>query len=289
MLVTVSAGAAGELWEVTDEGFDQIATGAFEDSSADGSRVYFISQEGHDPADLDADWDAYEVGPGGYRLLSDPAFGVTDLIEVSDDGQRWLLLSYDALTGDDTDAGSDVWLMRTGEAPELLTGVAEQPLQITASEDASTLFYRTTSAVLPGDADAADDLYRWKPGVGTTLVTPGTGTASVAAMSPAGDRVILSTGMALRRRRHGRGHGPVPLHRGHDVLAPDAGRRRGDVRRHVAGREAGLPPIEREAPAGRHELGLDLYVSDLDVTPPTLTVTGPKSGPSTSRATPSGA
>ena len=270
------------LWEVSDAGFQRVGSGAFESISDDQSRLYFSSEESFVEQDQDGLFDAYELGPDGYRLLSDPAIEDTDLAGIAADGHTWFLQSFSPLIDSDTDDSLDVYRMRTGQSPQLVTGGTEHVLQVKVSYDASTLFYRTTSAVLPADTDPAEDLYRWRAGEGTTLVTEGSGTAIVRAMDPTGTGVILESGMDFVAEDDDEDADLYRLMPDDTFVLLTPGE--GDVEFRATSTDTTRVIIRGldELLADDTNIYPDVYVSDLDVSPPTPTVSGPTTGTSTS-------
>ncbi len=280
----LALGVHNYLFDATPGGPVRIGSGGVVSISADRTRVYVESQEALVAADLDDDWDGYVIGPGGPVLLSPASVGNTDVIKVNGDGSRWVLGVYaDSLTAADVDATRDLYLMG-GPSPVLITGGPADAFHKAISDDLNVVAYSTTGAALPADIDGGDDLYVWHGGVGggTTLVSTGPGTAKLWAMDPTGTRLIIGTGIALS---------PADTNTTGDfyrwttsAAALLTGGLTGtitfvgasaDARRVFLRSNLKLLPEDTNS-------AYDVYVSDLDVTPPTPTVAGPTTGTATS-------
>ena len=159
-------------------------------SSADGSRVYFVTSgawtvEDHDPDCYDSDdpdfvpcYDVYESSAAGVRLVSagpqaTPSDGQGEnFAGVSDDGERVFFTSARAFVPQDTDIHRDVYEWSTGSATTtLVSGGAVDASYKGASADGKRVIYETAGAHRPSDTDAPRvDVY--KAEVASTLGHP---------------------------------------------------------------------------------------------------------------------
>jgi hypothetical protein len=173
--------------------------------SADGARVVFETADALTPADTDGVVDVYERFGGGVRLVSHggtggaPAF----LDGASSDGTRAIFSTAERLAQADTDAVVDIY-ERAGTTTTLVSrGVQNGNTSAAAaaegvSTDASRVVFSTAEALVPGDTDAATDIYTRAGGV-TELVSGGTADVPAAFldMSWDGGRVFFRTAERL--------------------------------------------------------------------------------------------
>ena len=174
-------------------------------ASADGSHVFFETNESASPLDDDGgEMDVYERFAGQTLLVSTgptasnaPAHSSFDA--VSTDGTRVVFTSGEALTADDTDDAFDVYERSAGVTTLLSSGQASNQASFEgASADASVVFFSTSERVLPADTDDSYDIYRRANGQ-TTLRTVGTTGGDGAfdvergAVSTDGTRLLFTT------------------------------------------------------------------------------------------------
>jgi hypothetical protein len=145
-------------------------------SSADGSRVYFVTSgawtSGDNDPECDPDepepcYDVYEsTAAHGVRLVSTgpqatPSAGAV-FEGVSDDGERVFFSSAGAFVPQDTDTNRDVYEWSTGSATTtLVSGGAVDAFYKGASADGKRVIYETAGAHRPSDTDAPRvDVYK---------------------------------------------------------------------------------------------------------------------------------
>jgi hypothetical protein len=184
-----------------DCALDATFVGMYEDASV----IYFRTPEGLVEGDTDGGNDIYEYrvdAPAGHRLTLATGLGTSNAVypvSVTADGQ--LFFATADRVGVDPPSGTGVVLYRwdgtaiqtvaelndadifTGNGANLAQfGIASPaPAQraVRATADGSALLFRTSAALDPADTDGAEDLYLWRAGSGTTLVS-GNGSAPVA-------------------------------------------------------------------------------------------------------------
>jgi hypothetical protein len=167
---------------------------SFSGASADGSRVFFVTNEAMDPSDTDGNCfdigstsprpcqDVYERSGGTTTLLStgpttsnagtDATFAAT-----SADGTKVVFTSKEALVAGDTDATSDVYTRSGGTTTLVSTGPTGGIGAFDAgfggaSADASRIYFRTNESLVAGDTDTSIDIYDNSGGT-TTLDSGG--------------------------------------------------------------------------------------------------------------------
>ena len=181
----------------------------FDGSSADGTHVYFDTDETLAPGDSDASQDVYErfgatttlmsTGPAGGNGAAPAYFDA-----VSRDGARVLLSTDEALVGTDTDAQFDVY-ERAGATTTLVsTGPAggngaSDALFAGISNDGGRVFFQTDEQLVSGDSDAQVDVYERSSGTTAQVSAGGNGAfdATFAATSADGGHVFFETEEAL--------------------------------------------------------------------------------------------
>lgn len=182
----VSAGLTPASGNSNAEGADVSFAGA----SADGSRVFFTTDEPMTADDVDTSGDVYlRTGGSTLRVSQGPAGGNgafdAELIGFSTDGSRILVLTDEPLTVDDQDANRDLYVISAAGTERVSTGPSggNQPLDVFgadatvfdttgASADAAHIFFFTAERLTSDDTDAEIDLYERFAGV-TTRVTQG--------------------------------------------------------------------------------------------------------------------
>jgi hypothetical protein len=92
----------------------------FDRASADGSRVFFETNESLVGSDTDAYRDVYQRYGGTTTLVSPGATSYTNLVGLNDNGTRVFLLTGDQLAASDTDTQGDIYV-------SLDTGVYARP------------------------------------------------------------------------------------------------------------------------------------------------------------------
>lgn len=168
-------------------------------SSADGSRVFFQTDESLVPADADTVDDLYERAGGSTNLVSTgPAGGDAQIsasfLWISPDASTGAVFfeTEEKLTSADTDASLDVY-SRQGGSTTLLSagaGAGNGPFDAFfrgASDDGSHLFVTTAEKLVPADTDSVTDVYEIVAGTITLISTgPLASNAAIAAALPNG-------------------------------------------------------------------------------------------------------
>jgi Tol biopolymer transport system component len=193
----------------------------FEGASADGSIVFFTTNEPLVPGDNDSRIDiyerSYEPAAGEYvtRELSNGPAGGNDAVDalfeaISENGSKVFFQTTEPLVAADTDRSNDVYLRKVGAgSPELVTvGEADQNGAADASYVGSTpdgeeVFFVTAESLSPEDKDNADDIYERDLATGEThlVSAPVSGCATCEAnafpffngVSAGGQRVFFDT------------------------------------------------------------------------------------------------
>ena len=204
----VGNGAAQHVTTGPAGGNGNFAPG-LEAVSADGSRVVFTSYETLVDEDVDeGQRDVWVNDDGVTALVSAPAPGSIHggssafFDWASADAERIIFSYTGALTGDDTDSGTDVYERADGTTTLLSKGTNGGTIADSsfagASADGSRVIFRTDGQVEPGDEDEAEDVYERHAGT-TTLISVGPGTgngdfeAEANGISADGSRVWFST------------------------------------------------------------------------------------------------
>ena len=190
----------------------------FVGASADGTRVFFVTNDALTADDSDTDLqDVYERSAGTTTLLSQPT-GVTDpdsddvsFEGASADGTRVLFGTSQKMTGADGDTDREDVYERSGGTTTLVsapTGVTDPNTANAdfrgASADATRVFFQTSQQMTTDDNDTGqEDVYERSGGT-TTLVSAPTGVpaptnahADFRAASADGTRVFLQTALKL--------------------------------------------------------------------------------------------
>jgi hypothetical protein len=177
----------------------QISTGAtggngaffsgFLGASADGTRVFFETDEKLVAGDTDAEFDIYErngstttqisTGPSGGNGAFPASYG-----GISLDGTKVIFETEESLVAGDTDNFFDVYQRSSGTTTQISTGTtggngafdATLPIagQRFVSDDASHVFFETDEQMVAGDTDAQTDVYDRTAGT-TNKISTGTG------------------------------------------------------------------------------------------------------------------
>ena len=200
----ISAGPSGS-------GTDDAELGG---TSADGSRVFFVTSSPLVEADLDESFDVYEfsgsnditlvsTGPAAKKAVAEEA----EYAGGSSDGSRVFFETAEPLVAGDTDESVDVY-ERSGGVTTLLSvgpegeeGQGPHDAQFAgASADGTRVFFETYEALDGADEDAVSDVYE-RFGGETAFVSVGDPTATLnvglVGLSEDGERAILQTSAAL--------------------------------------------------------------------------------------------
>ena len=214
------AGGATRLVSQPSGVADPDTNGAdFRDASADGSRVFFGTNQKLTADDTDTNrMDVYERAGGVTTLVSqptgvaDPDTGGVDFRGASADGGRVFFETAEKLTADDTDSAFRVDVYeRAGGVTRFVSppsGVADPNTDhagfVGASADGSRVFVVTNQKLTADDMDSdATDVYERAGGV-MTLVSQPTGVADTntdgvdfVGASADGSRVFFLAGQKL--------------------------------------------------------------------------------------------
>lgn len=197
----------------------------FAGASADGNKVFFVSEERLAAADTDNSVDVYVrdlagettklVSAGGASCApacGNGAFPVA-LRGISADGTHAYFTTAESLSGADTDSAVDIYSRNlSGETTTLVSQGGEGcapscgnsgavPVFQSSSANGSRVFFTTDEPMVGVDKDTATDIYaRDLPGGPTILISGGsssTETASFSAATADGAHVFFTTAEAL--------------------------------------------------------------------------------------------
>jgi hypothetical protein len=151
----------------------------FAGSSADGSVIYFETDESMVAADTDTSFDVYKRTGGTTTLMSDGTAGTdpnTDAtaLGVSDNGSHVYFDTIEKIVPGDTDNSFDIY-DTTGATPALVSGggaAGPDAFFDTASGDGSRVFFDTTEKLVAADTDNSFDIYE-RQGATLTLISKG--------------------------------------------------------------------------------------------------------------------
>jgi hypothetical protein len=171
--------------------------------SADGSHVFFNSDDRLVAADADQYGDVYERSGGVTTLVSTgPSGGAGKtsayVLAASADGTRVIFETAERLTGDDQDDSVDIYQRFSGTTTLLSDGPAggNGPNNVTfggASADATHVVFSTAEPLVSGDTDSSGDIYESFGGT-TTLASTGPldNGNNVAAQFPTASGTFIS-------------------------------------------------------------------------------------------------
>jgi len=184
----------------------------YDAASADGTHVYFDTDEQLVSADTDNSFDVYErvgtttnlvsIGPNGGNGANDAFFD-----GISQDGTKLFFESDEKLVSGDTDSSQDVYQRSSGATTQVSTGPSGgngAPLAFFdgASADGSRVFFDTEESLVSVDTDSSQDLYERFSGATTDLsIGPTGGNGAIPAFfdgsSQDGTTVFYETGESL--------------------------------------------------------------------------------------------
>jgi len=135
----------------------------FDDTSDDGSRVFFSTRERLVAADADGVSDVYERADGTTRLITAGEVNGNGAItavfaRTSVDGSRVLFQTSEQLVAADTDTNTDIY-ERAANRTRLITPGSAFAVFEDAADDGSAIFFNTTGAVIGSDVDGVSDVY----------------------------------------------------------------------------------------------------------------------------------
>ena len=202
----------GILRHIGDGASDGPHDAIFGGASADGSRVWFATEERLAASDTDARQDGYLwQEPGGLLHVSRNTTGPegdvgAELVGSAADGRRLYMHTAEALAPTDTDSRTDVYeysvgggLRQVSDGPD-----AEHDSWFGAApSDGSRVVFYTTEPLVAGDTDTVFDLYERAPSgavlaVSDNTIGPdGNVNAHLGAMSADGTRLYVHSDDAL--------------------------------------------------------------------------------------------
>lgn len=205
-----SAGTTTLVSTGSNGGNGPIAS-AFEDSSADGSKVFFSTEESLVAADTDSAEDIYQRSGGTTTLISTGPSGNGSAVALFDgatpDGSRVYFRTRSSLTAADTDSSLDLY-ERSGSTTTLVSAGAIggngafDAYFDGVSDDDTHVFFSTKESLSALDTDSRLDVYERSAGA-TTLVSTGSGGGNGAfdayfdKASNDGSRVFFTTDESL--------------------------------------------------------------------------------------------
>jgi hypothetical protein len=181
----------------------------FDAISADGSKVFFTTDEKLDTSDTDSCLgtgcdDVYEHSGGTTKLVSaggNGNFPVT-FVGASDDGSRVFFETAEPISGSDTDSRIDVYERAGGTTTLISTGTpgngAFDAFFEGTSSDGSKVFFSTAEQLAVTDTDTSIDVYE-RSGAATSQVSTAAGNpngafnATFDGNSQDGSRVFFHT------------------------------------------------------------------------------------------------
>jgi hypothetical protein len=143
----------------------------FAGSSADGTVVFFHTDEVLAAADTDGQRDIYQRANGKTKLVSGGGPDASaDFNFASTNGSVVVFSSYESILANDTDEYGDIYMRTNGVTTRVSKGTinGNQDFDSTfvgASADGTRIFFETDEALVPGDTDESEDVYQWSNGV----------------------------------------------------------------------------------------------------------------------------
>jgi hypothetical protein len=180
----------------------------FAAASADGTRVFFETDEQLHDDDNDSAFDVYERAGGTTTLMSGGSANVDVIFHaISKDGTRVFFETDEQLHGDDMDAQTDIYQHAGGTTTLISTapGSGNGPFFAGfggVSADGTKVVFETDEQLHDDDNDSAFDVYQ-RSGVTTTLLSTGPdgGNANIDAsyrdVSADGTHVFFQTAEVL--------------------------------------------------------------------------------------------
>jgi hypothetical protein len=179
----------------------------FVGSSADGTEVFFESDERIVGADTDSAQDVYVRSGGTISLVTTgPAGGngpyVASYAGSTPDGAEVFFHTQEPLTSDDTDTTQDVYGRTNGVTAQVSVGPSGGNGFVAAffdgvSADGARVFFHTAESLEPADTDTQTDVYERSGGTATLVSRGSTGNGSASAnfdgASSDGARVFFHT------------------------------------------------------------------------------------------------
>jgi hypothetical protein len=204
---------AGGVTSLVSAGGNGSYPAHFDGSSANGSRVFFSTNEPLD-VNLDANntQDVYERAGGITRIISTGATGTSggaNFIRASQSGDRVFFTTARALDPADTDGQQDIYVNAGGTTTWVSTGpaggnaVGGSASLDAISSDGTRAFFRTAESLVTFDADGGQpDVYERSGGTTTLISTASANDGFGTFMEPAriaqdGARVFFTTDASL--------------------------------------------------------------------------------------------
>jgi hypothetical protein len=219
--------ATGKLTLLYQRSPGSTATVAVVRPSADGSRVYLLTEGQLQPGQGSEESNLYLIDAGGLRFVAPVARnGSISALDgsnfvVSDDGRYALFPSPAQLAGGDADESVDLYRYDAADHTSVRisagvdgrgNGAASADLTPVrpASDIGQRVFFSTAEQLLPQDRNAVADLYEWTPG-NLALVSAGTPgySATYAGGTSDGRTVFFLTGATLLPRDRDGGEGDL--------------------------------------------------------------------------------
>jgi hypothetical protein len=181
---------------------------SFEGASADGTRVFFSTDEKLVAGDTDGAFDVYERSGGSTKRVSAGQINGNGAFDAafkgaSADGTRVFFITTEPLVAGDTDASNDVYQRSGGTTKRVSAGQINGNGAIPAffagaSADGTRVFFVTNEQLVAADTDASQDVYERSAGT-TTKISPGNGAfpAFFNGASADGTRVFFQTAEQL--------------------------------------------------------------------------------------------
>lgn len=191
-------------------GNSSSAPAVFAAASADGSKVFFETNEGLVTTDTDGANDVYQRSAGLTTQVSDGTQAEpSNLVATSEDGSKAFLVTAESLVGGDVNAANDVYVSQGGVLSLVTSGECCGSNFGAATGDGTKVVFTTTEQLAVADTDASADVYEQEVGGGAPILisdgagscAPGCGNGSAAAFfnSTSGDasKVFFTTSEQL--------------------------------------------------------------------------------------------
>ena len=196
-----------DLISIGPNGGNGAFSSQFRGASADGSKVFFQTNEQLVAADTDARMDIYQRSGGTTTLLTTGATGGNGAFNASfaansQDGSRVFFRTTESLVAADTDTAQDIYERSGGVTSLVSTGPAGNGSSAVIfdaiSADGSVVFFDSADQLVAGDTDTWTDVYK-RAGGTTTLMSPGggAGDALFAGAPSDGSRVFFRSDVSF--------------------------------------------------------------------------------------------
>jgi hypothetical protein len=193
-LASTDTDSAGDVYERSGGTTTQVSQGAingnqddhhasFVRASADGSKVFFFTDEQLASTDTDSSVDLYERSNGTTTQVSQGAINgnganaINVGVFTSQDGSKVFFTTSEQLAATDTDSSDDLYERSNGTTTQVSQGAingngANQVFGAGASSDGSKVFFTTNEQLAATDTDTRSDIYVRSGGT-TTQVSQG--------------------------------------------------------------------------------------------------------------------